>query len=144
MNAPLQSSLPKPKLREIVFLLLYSIDFGADSSKSLHKFISDELKVSVRHIRDCEEQLAEVLEHVPDIDGIIEGVSNEYQINRIPKVELNILRLAIFEMQQDEKVPPKVAMSEAIRLAKKFGNNECYRFVNALLHSIYQGSAALA
>ena len=136
-------NIPKAKFREAVFLILYSLDFSKEADEQLLHFVGDQLKVGMRHIKEANLVVASVLSRLSEIDARIEGVSTEYEIHRIPKVELNILRLAIYELLFDETIPHQVAMAEAIRLAKKFGNQECFKFVNALLDAIYtQGSVA--
>ena len=132
------SQLPKAKAREILFLLLYAQDFTKENDPAQVQFVSDELKVGARHIRELLPKLALVKEKVEDLDKQIEQTSTEYGLSRIPKVEINILRLALYELFFDDSIPAEVAITEGIRLARKFGNQECYKFVNAILDTLHQ------
>ncbi|MDN3504231.1 MAG: transcription antitermination factor NusB [Rhabdochlamydiaceae bacterium] len=132
------TQLPKAKCREILFLLLYAQDFTKEEDLAQVQFISDELKVGARHVRALLPILALVKEKVEELDKQIEKVSTEYELSRIPKVEINILRLALYELFFDDSIPPQVAITEGIRLARKFGNQECYKFVNAILDTLHQ------
>lgn len=75
----------------------------------------------------------EVLEKIPEIDEKISSVSKGWTIDRIGKVEIAILRLAMFEILYDDEIPTGVAINEAVELAKKFGPDEAYSFVNGVL-----------
>ena len=77
-----------------------------------------------------------VLEHVEEIDELLNKVSSGWKVNRMSKVDLNILRLAVYEMKYDEDVPFKVAINEAVELSKKFGGDESSSFVNGILGKI--------
>lgn len=74
-----------------------------------------------------------VIENINAIDARIEEVAPEFPINKINKVDLAILRLAIYELQFEKKAPPKVIIDEAIELAKEFGGDASPGFVNGAL-----------
>ena len=67
------------------------------------------------------------------IDEKINEIAEGWRTRRMGKVELTILRLAVFEMKYDEEIPEKVAINEAVELAKKFGGDEAPAFVNGIL-----------
>ena len=67
------------------------------------------------------------------LDKVIEQFSKNWKVDRIGKIELTLLRLAIFEMLYREDIPPKVAINEAVELAKQFGDDRSRPFVNGLL-----------
>ena len=67
------------------------------------------------------EKVKKILEKLPEIDEKINQVAEGWKTRRMGKVELTILRLAVYEMQYDEEIPEKVAINEAVELAKKFG-----------------------
>lgn len=71
-----------------------------------------------------------------EIDSLIEKYSKEWKINRIAKVDLSIMRLAIYEMINRKDIPRAVAVNEAIELAKKFGGENSSNFINGILGSI--------
>ena len=77
-----------------------------------------------------------VIERRPEIDKIISDLSQGWKLERIGRVERNILRLAIAEMKYDSDIPVSVAINEAVELAKTFGRDESYSFVNAILSKV--------
>ncbi len=82
-----------------------------------------------------ENQLFGLIDKLPDVDEKIKACSEGWEISRIDKVDLAILRLAIYEMLFDD-VPTKVAINEAIELAKEYSSEKSYRFINAVLGKI--------
>ncbi|MCR5520538.1 MAG: transcription antitermination factor NusB [Lachnospiraceae bacterium] len=79
----------------------------------------------------------QVVEKLGSIDSIIARVAKGWKLSRIGKMDLNILRLAAFEISYDDDVPDKVAVNEAVELAKEYGCNESsYGFVNGILSSL--------
>lgn len=71
--------------------------------------------------------------HLAEIDGLLEQYLRGWKVERLSKVDLQILRLAVFEMFYDDEVPPKVAINEAIDLAKWFGTDDSGKFINGVL-----------
>ena len=99
---------------------------------SLHAGITDE--AASKEITDRYDRIVEKL---GSIDSIIARVAKGWKLSRIGKMDLNILRLAAFEISWDEEVPDKVAVNEAVELAKEYGCNESsYGFVNGILSSL--------
>lgn len=83
-----------------------------------------------------ENQVFDLIENLDKIDDIINKNSIGWKLERIDKVELSILRLAIFEMIFDENVPNKVAINEAVELAKEYSIENSYKFINGILANI--------
>ena len=130
--------LQRSKFREIVFLLLYGLDHVDQEIDNLIDTIYDQIKVSKRHIKDAAKVVLEVIEHKEQLDKIITAISTEYAADRILKVEMNLIRLAMFEMMF-QAVPAPVAISEAIRLSRKFSTVESGKYVNAILDQFAKG-----
>ena len=82
-----------------------------------------------------ERQVFDILNHLEEIDKKIETYSENWHISRIDKVDLAILRLAIYEILYDD-IPQKVVINEAIELAKEYSSEKSYRFINAILAKI--------
>ncbi len=94
----------------------------------LHKVeLSEEESAEVRKRTD------DILEHLPEIDRLLSEVTQGWRLQRIGRVELGILRLAVYEIRFDEHVPDKVAINEAVELAKTYGGDESPAFVNGVL-----------
>ena len=75
----------------------------------------------------------DIIDKLDDIDKKISEVSKGWTIDRIGKVELALLRLAVYEIVYDDNIPTSVAINEAVELAKKFGPQDSYAFVNGIL-----------
>ena len=74
-----------------------------------------------------------ILERLPEIDEKIDEAAKGWSLSRIGKVELTVLRLAIYEMLYDDDIPVGVAIDEAVELAKRFGQDSSHAFVNGIL-----------
>ena len=72
------------------------------------------------------------------IDMILSDAASGWRLNRMGKAELTILRIAVYEMRYDEDVPEKVAINEAVELAKKYGNDSSAGFVNGVLAKLVE------
>lgn len=131
-------ALPKSKFRELVFQILYSEDMGGEQSDSVLKLMMKELSVSKKNAREAWDRARMILDDKSRLDELISSSSKEYAFDRIPSVERNLLRLGVYELLFDEDIPPKVAITEALRLARKFSSKESGTFVNAVLDNIYQ------
>lgn len=86
----------------------------------------------------AKELLEGVREHLKDIDEKITTYAPEWPIDQITLVDRNVLRIGIYELYYAKDIPPKVAMNEAIQLAKSFGGESSGKFVNGVLGSIYK------
>lgn len=87
-------------------------------------------------------RLLEVLEeHLPELDAILRDIMPNWRLERLAAVDRNVLRIGAAEILFVEEVPPKVAISEAIGLAEKYGGRESPRFVNGVLDAVYHEAA---
>jgi N utilization substance protein B len=77
-----------------------------------------------------------VIRNMEDIDRNIQNFAPAWPVGQIPKIDRNILRLAIFEILLDNKVPVKVSVNEAVELAKMFGSDSSPKFINGVLGSV--------
>ncbi len=88
------------------------------------------------HYAFGEELIHGVIEHGEDIDGRIRGLAQNWDFDRIARIDLAILRLAIFEMVYRKDIPPVVSINEAIDLSKQFSNADAKRFINGILDKL--------
>lgn len=137
-------SLPQQKLREIVLQLLYSEDIAKPNQTDMQALIMQELAVTKKSVMIAQERVQAIYQHLSSIDSMISHVSHSYDFNRIHIVIKSILRLGVYELFFDDTIPPRVAISEAMRLARKFGTPESAAFVNAILDYLYQSSLGQA
>lgn len=133
--------MPPHKFREIVFLLLFSRETHESSQDELVSLVMQELKVSRKHVLDALKKVDQILANLSDIDADISEVSTSYEFHRIQKVELNILRLAFYELQHEKALDAAVVISEAKRLAKKFAAPDAASFCQALIDAKLKRSA---
>ena len=130
--------MKRRELREHIFQLLFRVEFNEkdEMAKQVGLFVEDmeeETEVKERDKTYISEKYAKIVEKLPEIDKMLDEVSKGWKTSRMGKVELTILRLAVYEMRFDEDIPQKVAINEAVELSKKFGGNEAPAFVNGVL-----------
>jgi N utilization substance protein B len=80
------------------------------------------------------------LDNQAKIDGMITPAAPEWPIEQIAKIDRSILRMALYELMIKREVPPKVAINEAVELAKAFGGDNSSKFVNGVLGTVYRQS----
>lgn len=83
------------------------------------------------------------LSHREEIDGLIRTQADNWRLERMPAVDRNVLRLAIYELLYEEETPPLVVVDEAIELAKKFGSENSGRFINGLLDGLIKSGRVM-
>lgn len=93
-------------------------------------------KVKEEDLAYIDEKSHKILAMIPILDEKISEISDGWQIGRLGKPELAILRLALYEMLYDEEVPFRVAINEAVELAKKYCNPDASGFINAVLAKV--------
>ena len=132
------------ELRTCVFLLLFQKDFypeeqyGEQQDIFLNE-VKNEEPLTYEDLDFIREEVSKVLPLLPEIDAKIEAASEGWNLNRIAKAELAILRLGVYEALYDDEVPTNVAIDEAVELAKDYGRDKGYAFVNGVLDTIVKG-----
>ena len=124
------------RARAIALQALYEVDsVGHDMAETLaYLLASGELPAeSATFVREV---VSGVMQNRKEIDQTINNFAPAWPVVQIPIIDRNILRLAIFEILLDNKVPVKVAINEAVELAKTFGSDSSARFVNGVLGSV--------
>ncbi len=131
--------LAKKKEREYLYQTLFAMDFFDHEKKEpLIAFLMRMGKINKTAASAIIDKTFDVRKMLIEIDPLIEESMISYSSKHISKIELNVIRLAVFEMMFDDDVPAKVAIAEAIRIVRKFGSKEGGLFVNAVLDAIYQ------
>lgn len=122
--------------REQLFKLLFRLEFNGaeDMPEQKQLFFDDsENKISATATELISVKYDSILEKLSDIDKAINDKAEGWSTDRMGKVDLTLLRIAVYEILYDEEVPTGVAINEAVELAKKFGQDNSYGFVNGIL-----------
>jgi len=124
------------KARILALQVLYEADsVGHEAELAMSRLLASE-RLAEESSAFARELVGGVIHSKEEIDQNIRHFAPAWPIEQIPTVDRNILRLAIFEILLDKKVPVKVAINEAVELAKRFGSDSSPRFVNGVLGSV--------
>lgn len=129
--------------RSIAMQSLYEWDFNGKKDSEIDEIVKKNIKEFGPGLDDTsfvEDLVKKTVENRDKIDPLIEKCAPEWPLDQVTIVDRNILRLGIYELLfgNYEEVPPKVAINEAIELAKSFGGESSGRFVNGVLGTIYR------
>ena len=133
--------MSRHKLREQVFKLLFRIEFNDSVEMEEQKelfFITSDVETTEEESRYIEEKYQAVVDKLDKIDELISSNAKGWSIDRMSKVDLTILRLGVYEMIFDNTIPEDVALNEAIELAKEFGQDQSYSFINGVLAKLHK------
>ena len=126
------------ELREHIFKLLFMSDFneGEEMNDQLAMYFDGLEVLKEKDQEYMQEKYQKIKEHLDEIDALLNEKSKGWKTSRMSKVDLSILRLAVYEMKFDEDVPVKVAINEAVEIAISFGGDASASFVNGILGKI--------
>ena len=148
--------MTRRELREHTFLLLFRNDFhdAEEMEEQLTLYFDgielnddDQVEPTRYHFlklpegTDAEEVKArfnDICSHRDEIDALLSDAASGWKLNRIGKVELTLLRMALYEMRYDDETPEKVAINEAVELAKKYGADASSGFINGVLAKLVE------
>ncbi len=123
--------------REQIFKLLFRIEFNSNSDmpEQVKLFFEEEemLNISEKAIEYITDKYNNIKDQLTVIDELINEKAKGWDTVRMGKVELTVLRLAIYEIKFDDDVPNGVAINEAVEIAKRYGQGNSGSFVNAIL-----------
>ena len=128
--------------RSIAMQSLYEWDFYG-KKRDLEKIVEKNIKEFGFDLEDSSfvwELIAGVIKHLKEIDDLISKTAPHWPIEQMPIVDRNVLRLGVYELVFGDKkaVPPKVAINEAVELAKTFSSDSSRRFINGVLGTVYK------
>lgn len=129
--------MTRREIRENLYIMLFRLDFheGEDLKEQAELYLED-LDASEKNKKELREKFDKVIENLDEIDSKIEEKAKGWTVDRIAKAELTVLRLGVFEILYVEDVPNKVAINEAVELAKSYGGDKASGFVNGILASV--------
>ena len=128
--------MSRRELREQIFKLLFRIEFNKREEMPAQQeffFHDDENVISEEDSKLIADKYQHILSHLEEIDELINKEAEGWNTERMGKVDLTLIRLAVYEIKYDEQIPTGVAINEAVELAKKFGQDSSASFVNGVL-----------
>ncbi len=136
--------MSRRKGRVLAFQALYSHDVGGESLNDLLKLEWDDNSASSEkeNLDTSSEDFARLLisgtiNHLDEIDSLIKShLTDKWEFERVNKVSLAILRMSVFSLLYQKDMPASVVIDEAISISKKYGSDDAFRFVNAILDTI--------
>ena len=131
--------MSRRELREQIFKFIFRVEFNdAEEMQEQEQFFFDNFALEEQEIKEADaayisEKSRKIIERLEEIDEMINKQAKGWTTDRMGKVELAVLRVAVYEIEFDEDVPTGVAINEAVELAKKFGQEESSGFINGIL-----------
>ena len=127
--------MTRSKLRENVFMMLFRVEFHGEEE------MPEQLKLFAEEIENLKEEDAayisnkcnEIFAKIPELDAAINEAATGWKTSRMAKVDLSIIRLAVYEIKYEDDIDSKVSINEAVELAKKYGTDMSASFVNGVL-----------
>jgi N utilization substance protein B len=129
--------MKRSEIREKMFIILFQIDFNKEFSDSIDYYLERE-NLRGKDADYAKKTILGVVGNLSHIDEIINKYLINWNFDRISKTDISVLRLAIYEILYNEDVPDKVAINEAIELAKKYSPDTSGVFINGLLDKVYK------
>ena len=127
--------MTRRELRENVFMMLFRVEFHdeAEMPEQLVLFEEDLENLNEKDSAYINHKCNEIFAKLPEIDAAINEAATGWKTSRMAKVDLSIIRLAVYEMKYEDDIDSKVSINEAVELAKKYGTDDSASFVNGVL-----------
>lgn len=123
------------RVAALQYLFAWSLNRPSNLPEDLKVFFAD-MEQPREHYAFGEELIHGVIEHQAAIDAQIKALAQNWEFDRIAKIDLAIMRIAMFEMIHRKDIPPVVSINEAIDLSKQFSNADAKRFINGILDRV--------
>ena len=130
--------MTRREIRELIFKMVFRVEFHTveEIPEQLRLFMDALDQAGEKDRAYIEHKVEDLLAHLTEIDEIIDASATNWKTSRMAKVELTLIRLAVYEMKFEEGVPTGVAINEAVELAKAYGEDNSPVFVNGVLARI--------
>lgn len=130
--------MTRRKIRELVFQMIFRVEFYEEEElqQQLCLFMDEQEAVSEQDRAYLEHKVQDIVTHLEEIDAVIDSSAQNWKTSRMAKVELTLIRMAVYEMRFEEDIPTGVAINEAVELAKTYGAETSASFVNGVLARI--------
>lgn len=131
--------MTRREVRKHLFCILFESGFYSEEERDAQYELyweQQEFEPSEEEYEEIFKKHKAICEKLPQIDELIEKSSKGWKINRIGNADINILRIAVYEIKWDDEVPLRVAINEAVELAKVYGTDHSPGFINGILANI--------
>ena len=127
--------MSRREIRENVFKMLFRVEFHdeEDMNEQLSMFEEELAHLNEEDLNYIKEKFNKIIENIDSIDAEINDKSKGWKTSRMGKVDLSIIRIAVYEIKNEDDIPVKVSINEAVELAKKYGTDDSASFVNGVL-----------
>ena len=132
----------RTKARELALQFLYRLDITKEDPAGALIYFWQEHRAEKRIKEFAAKLIQGTIGKISGIDRLISKYAQNWQLKRMAVIDRNILRLGTFELKFTEDVPPKVAINEAVELAKRYGDTESGKFVNGILDKIHKSEVS--
>lgn len=133
--------MTRRECREHLMVMLFQTEFHTkeELEEQITCYLDDITAPKQDDVNYIKDKFRNTLEHLDEIDAMIESASDSWKLKRMFKIDLAIMRLAVYEMRYDEEIPVSVAINEAVEIAKKYGQDNSPAFVNGVLAKVADG-----
>ena len=130
--------MTRREIRELIFKMVFRVEFHDEEEipEQLRLFMDTLESADEKDRAYMEHKVQDILAHLEEIDAIIDSSAQNWKTSRMAKVELTLIRLAVYEIRFEEDIPTGVAINEAVELAKAYGEENSPAFVNGVLARI--------
>lgn len=127
--------MSRREIREQIFKLLFRAEFyiEGDLAEQCQLFFEELGQEENKDTQYIEDKFKQVVSKLAEIDAMVNEVAQGWKTSRMGKVDLTLIRLAVYEMKFEEDIPAGVAINEAVELAKTYGTDDSSSFVNGIL-----------
>ena len=129
-------NMKRKETREEAVKIAYCMDINKDFDKTLPCKYINHFEIEGADIEYLNKTIDDLIDHLDKIDKYITENSKDWKINRIAKVDLAVLRIAISEILYNESIPASVSINEAVEISKKYSNEDSHKFINGILGTV--------
>lgn len=128
--------MKRRSLRKHIFKIIFRLEFNEDIEEQIQLYVKELNSADEQDIEYITRQVKGIIEQIQHLDQLINKNAKKWTTNRMSKVDLSLLRLALYEIYYDEDIPTNVALNEAIELAKLYGGANSSSFINGVISKI--------
>jgi N utilization substance protein B len=128
--------MKRKETREEAVKIAYCMDINKEFDKALPGRYIDHFQIENADIDYLYKTIDNIIDHLGEIDKYITENSRDWKINRIAKVDLAVLRVALSEILYNSTIPESVSINEAVEISKKYSSEDSHKFINGILGTV--------